>query len=120
MESVVKPLPWGFAPQPHLGSPYLTSPCHRTLASHLACSFSLIKTRLKASRHRLSVPGMSNDILPSSSSASSSSSSSSRQLDAFLTMQRTHPEEITVELYSAAATGVVSPIVEKGDINNAM
>ncbi|KYN42409.1 hypothetical protein ALC56_03169 [Trachymyrmex septentrionalis] len=35
MESVVKPLPWGFAPQPHLDSPYLTSP----------------KTRLKASRH---------------------------------------------------------------------
>lgn len=34
-------------------------------------------------------------------------------------MQRTHPEEIMVELYSAAATGVVSPIVEKGDINNA-
>ncbi|EFN65664.1 hypothetical protein EAG_10921 [Camponotus floridanus] len=51
MESVVKPLPWGFAPQPHLGSPYLTSPCRRTLASHPACSFDLIKTRLKASRH---------------------------------------------------------------------
>jgi len=115
MESVVKPLPWGFAPQPHLGSPYLTSPCRRTLASHPACSFDLIKTRLKASRHRLSAPGMSNDILPSSSSVSSS-----RQLDAFLTMQHTHPEEITVELYSAAATGVVSPIVRKGDINNAM
>lgn len=57
---------------------------------------------------------MSNDILPSLSSASSS-----RQLDAFLTMQRTHPEEITVELYSAAAD-IVSPIVEKEDINNAM
>lgn len=52
---------------------------------------------------------MSNDILPSSSSVSSS-----RQLDAFLTMQHTHPEEITVELYSATATGVVSPIVRKG------
>lgn len=57
----MKPLPWGFAPQPHLGSPYLTSPCRRTLASHPACSFDLIKTRLKASRHRLSAPGMSND-----------------------------------------------------------
>lgn len=45
----MKPLPWGFAPQPHLGSPYLTSPCRRTLASHPACSFDLIKTRLKAS-----------------------------------------------------------------------
>ncbi|KAF7388292.1 hypothetical protein V1477_011994 [Vespula maculifrons] len=29
MESVAKPLPWRFAPQLHLDSPYLTSPCFR-------------------------------------------------------------------------------------------
>lgn len=38
-------------------------------------------------------------------------SSSSRQLDAFLTMQRTHPEETTVELYSAVAAAATTVVV---------
>lgn len=37
-------------------------------------------------------------------------SSSSRQLDAFLTMQRTHPEE-TTELYSAVAAAATTVVV---------
>ena len=42
--------------------------------------------------------------------------SASRQLDAFLTTRRTHSEGTTVELYSAAATTIVSSSVRwKGD-----